>query len=213
MPSPNLYVMLFDLGTISERPADVALKPSEAERAAIARWLGIMAVESFAATVRVWRSQTGRYAYAASFEADVVQACVVTLEPVRSRLAGEFSRRLLIVPRQVRQRAQAAESHEVLSADDDELEVLSSPFFDLAAPVLEELSLALNPYPRAEGAVFEVRERREPAASSAFAVLETLKRQAQAPGRRTSENAPPTGPSPAGKSGKKAARKAKTRGR
>jgi uncharacterized metal-binding protein YceD (DUF177 family) len=212
MPSPNLCAMLFDLGTISDRPAEVALKPSEAERAAIARWLGIMAVESLAAIVRVWRSQTDRYAYAASFEADVVQACVVTLEPVRSHLAGEFSRRLLIVPRQVG-RAQAAESNEVLSADDDELEVLSSPFFDLAAPVLEELSLALDPYPRAEGAVFEVREQREPAVASPFAMLETLKPQAQAPGRRTSENAAPMGPSPAGKSGKRAARKAKTRGR
>jgi uncharacterized metal-binding protein YceD (DUF177 family) len=211
MPSPSPYSMLFDLGTLSDRQADVALEPSEPERAAMAQWLGIMALERFVAMVRISRSQTHRYAYAASFEADVVQPCVVTLEPVRLHLAGEFSRQFLLEPRQARRRAQAATSYEGLSADDDEPGVLSSPVLDLAAPVLEELSLALDPYPRAEGAVFELREQREPAASSPFAVLEALKRQAPPPERR--EDGPPTGSSSAGKPGKNAAGKAKTRGR
>ncbi len=67
-------------------------------------------------------------------------------------------------------------SHEIAASDED-IEVLANPIIDVAQPVLEELSLALDPYPRAEGATFTgPREQTSPAASP-FAVLESLNRR------------------------------------
>jgi uncharacterized metal-binding protein YceD (DUF177 family) len=175
MASSQPYSVPLDLGTLSNQPVEVKLKPGDAERAAIAKWLGIGALESFVATVQVSRSQTDRYAYDARFEADVVQACVVTLEPVNSHLNGEFSRNFLIGPKLPARLGPVIKSHEVSTLADDEPEVLSSPFVDLAGPVLEELSLALDPYPRVPGVAFEVQGREEPPAASPFAVLESLK--------------------------------------
>jgi uncharacterized metal-binding protein YceD (DUF177 family) len=175
MASLEPYSAPFDLGRVSNQPVEVVLTPGEAERSAIAKWLGIGALEGLTATVQVSRSQTDRYAYDARFEADVVQACVVTLEPVRSHLKGEFSREFLIGPKLPAGFAHTAKSHEVSTLADDEPEVLSNPFVDLAAPVLEELSLALDPYPKAPGVVFEGQGQEEPAVTSPFAVLESLK--------------------------------------
>jgi uncharacterized metal-binding protein YceD (DUF177 family) len=176
MASSQPYSAPFDLGTLRNEPVELTLNPGEAERATIATWLGIGAVESLIATVRVSRTQSDGYVYAASFEADVVQSCVVTLDPVRSHLTGEFSRNFVSGPKLPARLAQFATSHEVSSLAEDEPEVLSSPFVDLAEPLLEELSLALDPYPRAPGAVFQVQSQEDPASSSPFAVLEALKK-------------------------------------
>jgi uncharacterized metal-binding protein YceD (DUF177 family) len=63
------------------------------------------------------------------------------------------------------------------SAGDDAVpEEIESPRFDLAAPVLEEFLLAINPYPRAPGVVFEAPAEAEEKPESPFAVLKGLKR-------------------------------------
>src|SRR4051812_10921748 len=89
----------FDLGSVSDAGAEVTLAPTATERASIAHWLEIEGVDGLTATVRLARVGDDEYAYRASFAADVVQACVVTLEPVPSHLEGEFERRFKLMPR------------------------------------------------------------------------------------------------------------------
>ena len=74
------------------------------------------------------------------------------------------------------------------AADDDDPELLDQPVLDLAGPLLEELSLALDPYPRAPGASFEVPPEPQAAAENPFAVLEKLKK---APAARRTPGRPP----------------------
>jgi uncharacterized metal-binding protein YceD (DUF177 family) len=64
---------------------------------------------------------------------------------------------------------------ELSSLEDDEPELIEGTSIDLAAPVLEELSLALDPYPRAPGVAFESPKQEKAPADSPFAVLESLK--------------------------------------
>ena len=59
--------------------------------------------------------------------------------------------------------------------DDDVPEELDSPRYDLAAPLLEELSLALDPYPRAPGEDFKAPEQPGGEIPNPFAVLKKLK--------------------------------------
>lgn len=177
MISPVPYLAAFDLGALSDQPAELTLAPNDSERAAITGWLGISEVEALTARIRISRVGSDHYLYAASFTADVVQACVVTLEPVRSHLTGEFSRRFHVMPKVLR-RVTSPPSHEIAAKDDDDIEVLADPIIDVAKPVLEELSLALNPYPRAEGATFAGPGDQTSPSASPFAVLESFKQSA-----------------------------------
>jgi uncharacterized metal-binding protein YceD (DUF177 family) len=61
-------------------------------------------------------------------------------------------------------------------AEDDGPELLDHPVIDLAAPFLEELTLSLDPYPKAPGAAFEVPPEPLAPTDNPFAVLEKLKK-------------------------------------
>jgi uncharacterized metal-binding protein YceD (DUF177 family) len=177
MNSPP-FSLSFDLGNVSERGAEIAVAPNAAERAAIAAFIGASALERFTATIRLSRSSSDSFAYDANFTADVVQDCVVTLEPVPSHLEGAFTRRYRLLPKPSRRHRPAA-SIDVSDAGDDELEVLASPHVDLAAPLLEELSLALDSYPRAPGVAFAAPQDDTAPTEHPFAVLAKLKARLQ----------------------------------
>jgi uncharacterized metal-binding protein YceD (DUF177 family) len=189
-PAKPPYSVFLDLGAVPDHGLERTLSPDAEERQAIARWLGVESIESFSATVRVTRRGEDHYAYEAQFEAKLVQACVVTLEPVPARLSGEFRRDFRVRPKtSTRKRKQAEESPasvELAGFDDEEADWLDQHEIDLAAPVIEELALALDPYPRAPGAAFAVPPE-EVAAASPFAVLEKLKTEqkpAESPGKK-----------------------------
>src|SRR5437763_11292551 len=168
----------YDLSQVRENGVDVALKPSAAERAQIAAWLGIESLETFQASVRLTRTASGRYLYRGHFDADVVQACVVTLEPVPSHLSGDFERSFQLAPPVAHlKRRGAVEPPPVTAITDlesDSQEILKSPVVDLAAPMLEELSLALDPYPRKAGVSFVPPEDAGSSKDNPFSVLKNL---------------------------------------
>jgi uncharacterized metal-binding protein YceD (DUF177 family) len=186
----------FDLGTVRDRVVEVSLEPRPAERGEIAHWLGIEALDSLKAVIQLSQVSADEYAYRGHFEADVVQACVITLAPVPSHLSGEISRRFKVLPRaSTRRRKSAVEPSvaipaiiDLAAADEDSPELLDSPALDLAAPLLEELSLALDPYPKAPGAAFEAPPEPPEPADNPFAALEALKR---APAARRPSAKPP----------------------
>src|SRR5262245_28168330 len=142
---PPPYTYPFELMSLSERGAEVSLSPDAAERTRIAAWLDALEVPRFDATIRLVRSDDGVYRYDAEFSAEVVQACVVTLEPVPSQHRGAVTRRYRIVSKTLRRPLRDAEFD--MADDDETIETLSSSLLDLAGPALEELSLMLDPYP------------------------------------------------------------------
>lgn len=170
----------YDLATLPEKGAELKLTPSAGERAAIAAWLGVAAVERLTADITLSRRGRDFYAYEAAFAADVVQSCVVTLEPVPAHLTGEFRRSFRVVPQAVSRRQEEGPGGEI-SLEGDDTDMLDDASLDLAAPVLEELSLSLDPYPRAPGASFAAPEPEGPVADNPFAVLKALREKAGAP--------------------------------
>src|SRR2546430_16004266 len=129
----------YDLGLVREKGIDVALKPTAAERTRIAAWLSIESLESFQASVALTRAAFGRYLYRGHFDADVVQACVVTLEPVPSHVSGDFERSFQLAPPTAHlKRRGAVEPPPVTAITDlesDSQEILKSPVVDLAGPM------------------------------------------------------------------------------
>ena len=165
------FSSIYDLSNLSDAGAEIAIQPSPEQRSRIAEWAGLDGVESFAAAVTLRRSSANRFAYEAELNADIVQTCVVTLEPVRSHMALNISRALHLTKFLVR--AKFAE-HELAPATDEAPEEIQDSHYDLAGPLLEEFTLAIDPYPRCPGVAFEVPDD-EDGRESPFAVLKTLK--------------------------------------
>jgi uncharacterized metal-binding protein YceD (DUF177 family) len=127
---------------LSPEPREVALEASEAECRALAARFGILGIGTLAATLRLQPEPGGSIRARGRLSAEVEQACVVTLEPVRQAVAAPIDLRLL-------------DEGETPSDDDpespDEIESAGG-LVDLGEAVAEQLALALDPYPRAEGA-------------------------------------------------------------
>ena len=102
------------------------------------------------------------------FEAEVEQECVVTLEPVSNRVADRFA---IVFADQV---APVKPDLSMEAEADEEAEPLVDGSFDLGEAVAELVGLAIDPYPRAPGAVFEAPAELAEQKESPFAVLRRL---------------------------------------
>jgi uncharacterized metal-binding protein YceD (DUF177 family) len=139
------------------RPVDVDRLPSgggvydlaatPAERAALARRFDLLALDRLEAQVRLTPLPGGLLRLSATLSADLVQACVVTLEPVRGRIDDQFT--LLYRP------GVEAEKTVVLSGAAELVEPLPGGVLDIGEAVAQQLSLALDPFPRTPGAAAE----------------------------------------------------------
>ena len=90
----------------------------------------------------------------------------------------DFERVFIVAPLRAAQRAAGAVD---VTLEEDEAEMLRGSSVDLAAPVLEELSLMIDPYPRTPGAAFEGGMAAPSAEESPFAVLQALKDKLEPP--------------------------------
>ncbi len=139
---PQSQLRLADLAT--GRPTPFELTPTPEERKAIAQALDIVGIRKlrFAGTLtpqgkRDWTLQ-------ATLGATVVQDCVVTLAPVTTRIDEPLTRVYLAEMPEI-------DAAEVEMPEDDTVEALPETL-DLAAVMIEALSLALPAYPRSADA-------------------------------------------------------------
>jgi hypothetical protein len=121
------------------------LAPTEAEAAALARLMGARAVRKLRFRGRLARLPGGGWRLEARLGATVVQTCVVSLDPVTTRIDQRVARTWL-------PQAAPAPAELVVDPDaDDEVEPLGARI-DLGLVATEALALALPPYPRKPGA-------------------------------------------------------------
>ena len=141
----------FAVDELGYDPVTVTVEASPAERTALAERFDLLELRSLTAQVRLrWRQRNRHLEAKGSLEAELVQTCVVSLEPVESRVTDEFRAEFL------RGLETTAEIDLLLDpGDDDPPEPLDGPFVDLGELVAQHLSLAIDPYPRAPGVSFE----------------------------------------------------------
>ena len=120
--------------------------PTPRERAALARRFGLLALDRLEARLRLDHGGESLIRVTGRFEAEVTQACVVSLEPVHNLLEEAFSALYTL--------ASAPVEHDIVI--DPETEEPPEPAdprgIDLGEAVAQQLALALDPYPRAPGA-------------------------------------------------------------
>jgi uncharacterized metal-binding protein YceD (DUF177 family) len=171
MTSDAPFEKFVELTNLSEAGMDILLAPSEAERSQIADWSDVSAIPFFEAKVTLKRLSPSRFSYVAELRAEVIQPCSVTLEPVTQRIEERFSRELHLT-HATRHRPELVELAPG-AGEDEAPEEIESSRYNVAGPVLEELSLAIDPYPRAPGVAYEAPAEDKP--PSPFAALAKLK--------------------------------------
>lgn len=161
---------LYELGRLGQAGDVVTIAPKPEELVRIAEWAGVEAVDGFTAKIDLRKVTPTRYAFDAVMSADIVQSCVVTLEPVRSHIEKAFHRDLFLT------QLKAELDVDLAPVDEDGREEIASLRYDLAVPVLEEFALAIDPYPRAPGVEFESPVDPDAEPEHPFAALKSLKK-------------------------------------
>lgn len=170
------------LADIPSEGREFAFEANDAQRRRLAERFDLLELRTFkgTATLKPWR-KIG-FALEGRFDADVVQACVVTLEPVESRLDDRF--RIHFLPAELlaeQAGAPGSEREIVIDAESEEPpEPMEGETIDIGEAVAEQLALALDPYPRKPGVAFEAEPESPEAVEekpNPFAVLEKLKKK------------------------------------
>ena len=138
------------------------LEASPAECAALAARLGLLALHGFWSELSLKPETAGGVRVTGALNASVEQACVVSLEPVSQRVRETFTLRIL------REGETPSEDPDA----EDEVETLDGRA-ELGEVLAQLLALALDPYPRLEGA--ELPEHVADGPSGPFAALSRLR--------------------------------------
>jgi uncharacterized metal-binding protein YceD (DUF177 family) len=144
-PEFSRIVRLARLGT---DPFRQELAASKAERAALARRFDLLSLDRLTAVVELVRQGPAMILLRASFAAEFVQSCVVTLDPVEGAVCESFALRYG-PPEEEEAGAGTAE-------DDIAFEPLAADFIDIGEAVAQEFSLVLPAFPRDPEASLEM---------------------------------------------------------
>lgn len=154
-----------DRGLSGTREADAA------ERLELAEALDIVSCSHLRVIWEVHPLRSGMYRLTGTIDAGVVQSCVVTLEPLPSRVEVPLNVEL----RPGDMMPEPGEGEQPI-LDTPDIEPIEADGIDLGLIVLEHIATSLDPYPRKEDAVFEFED---PAAAvspiNPFAKLAKLK--------------------------------------
>jgi uncharacterized metal-binding protein YceD (DUF177 family) len=143
---------LVDLERMGSSGAALEITPSDNERAALAKRFGFLALPAFSARVTVDRRIGGQVVVEGRLRGRIVQACVLTLDPVTQDLDDTFR---IVFKADMADDRDPESGEAVLNSQADAPEPLTGNMLDIGEIVAEQLSLAAEPYPRRPGAKLE----------------------------------------------------------
>lgn len=171
-PTPE-FSRPVDLDRVGDAEIVRDIAATAEECAALARRFGLVAIDRLAAQVRLRRERARTVLRVSGhLVADVTQTCIVTLAPVHNRIAEDFAILYGDLP--------VAGAVDLEPGADDALEPWPAGPLDIGEAVAQELSLALDPYPRAPGAALEPGPDQAgavPEKVNPFADLEKMRRR------------------------------------
>ena len=151
------------------------IEADEATRAAMAEIAGLREIAYVRAAFDLKPRSGGQVHVKGRVEARVGQNCVVTLEPLESDIDEEVD--LIFAPQeQIPELAERGDDEDGDSAADmtDAFEPIENGVIDLGRLASDMLYLAIDPYPRKEGAVFEPQVEAADPEDHPFAALKSL---------------------------------------
>jgi len=151
-----------------------SVEATEEECAALAQRFDLRSLSGLTAKLGIRRIAGGATVRVeGDFEAEVVQACVVSLRDVPSLIKGHFDTYFT--------EEKTSEGEIEFTADDPEevADIISRGQIDLGEVVAQSLALEIDPYPRAPGVSLaaQLAETGVKAKHSPFQVLEEIKKK------------------------------------
>lgn len=176
MTGPDPWRAPVTVAHIPDTGLDRKLEASAAERQAMADLAGVREILSAQASFDVVPKSGGRVQVTGHVRARVGQTCVVTLDPMESEIDEEVD--LIFAPEaEVRRLADLIEEGQ----DDEEPPEVADPpeaivngIIDLGRIATDALFLAIDPYPRKPGVVFEAEVTALDPEDHPFAALKAL---------------------------------------
>jgi uncharacterized protein len=162
-------------GEIPRGGRHVRIEADAEARLRLARQLGIPGVEALSAELDLRPAHGRAITVRGRVEATVVQADVVTLEPVTQTVAEDID--LMLVPAED---AAPPPKEKEFSAETDEPDFYRNGRIELGSIVAEHVALGLDPYPRAPDVQFADHvEHDSPEQASPFAGLAALRKRGE----------------------------------
>ena len=157
--------------TIGTAPRAMEIAAEPAERQALVRRFGLSALDRLEAELSVVRADQD-VIVSGTLSATLTQACVVTADAVPDEIEEHFE--ILF-----RQEPESAGGDEEVELDEREMDVIfyDGASVDVGEAVAQSLALALDPYPRAPGALDALKNSgvMEPGEAGPFGALAGLK--------------------------------------
>ncbi len=177
---PNIPSFMADVRTLPAKGFTVKLSLSEQELPAVTKLLEVSKLENLDAELLLKRWRRDGVKIEGKIRAKLEQPCRLTLEPVVQNVEEDF--RLTFVPEdsKLARYDTTGEGEIILDPEGDDLpDVFSGSRLDLWPVIIEQLVLAIDPFPQAPGAKlenheFDVKDKSD-MPESPFAVLSTLK--------------------------------------
>ena len=158
----SAYVL--ETGALTDKPKTIEWRANKPECDELAERLNVLAVNDFKASVTAKRDNLIHVK--GKVEATLVQACVVTGEPVEEKINEDFEEFFTDNKRY--------KLSIDISMDSPDITPVENNRIDLAELATQYLILSMNPYPHKEGVSFKdkIEDDSKP---NPFAVLEKLK--------------------------------------
>lgn len=142
--------MIFLATTPAGSGQDIVFSADDEVRSAVAEELDLLEIEALKVDARVVRWQKQGLKVSGTLNANLKQACVSTLEPVEQEISLTFERRFLPEGAYVRKHEQIEDGELVIDPEaEDEPDELPPGGVNLWDTIIEEIDLALDPFPRA----------------------------------------------------------------
>lgn len=160
------FSRLFPVDKLRGQDKDERIEANDQELEALARRMGVVALKSLHATLHLRRIHSGEMVEVKGhFQANVIQDCVVSLEPFEAQVEEDFIAYFA--------RPESIPKTEDMAIDDDNS---PEPFLphgdiDIGELTAQHLALAIDPHPRKPGATFKIEKEGEAKPANPFAVL------------------------------------------
>ena len=154
MPQRARFRFDVNVARLPQKGMPVVIEANEAQRAALAAEHGLLSVERWRADLLVDAWKRNGVKVSGSVEADIMQACVVTLEPIAAQIDEEVSALYFPEDSKLGRLGFHGGGEMHLDAEGpDSPETFSGDTIDVGALAEEFFGLAIDPYPRKRGRV------------------------------------------------------------
>jgi hypothetical protein len=142
-----------NVARLPKKGMPVTIEATEAQRAELADRHGLLSVQSFRADLTVAAWKRNGVSVEGQVIADVVQSCIVTLEPVEARIEEEISQVFLPESSKLGRESFGLGGEILIDVEGpDSPETFSGDVIDVGALAEEFFGLGIDPYPRKPGA-------------------------------------------------------------